>query len=75
MTGAEGFDFLIVCCSNLAAENYWQTRLEATVKEVTGAAGTVLLRRPRSCCGCSMRSRTRARWCCRSLSGCWTAWA
>ena len=42
MTGPEGFDYVIVCCSNLAAENYWQTRLEATVKEVTGAAAVVL---------------------------------
>ena len=42
MSGPQGFDFLIVCCSNLAAENYWQKRLESTVKEVTGAAGVVL---------------------------------
>ena len=42
MTGPEGFDFVIVCCSNQAAEDYWQGRLEATVKEVTGAAATVL---------------------------------
>ena len=42
MTGPEGFDFLIVCCSNQAAENFWQTRLEATAKQVTGAAGVVL---------------------------------
>ena len=42
MSGPEGFDILIVCCSNQAAEDYWQTRLEATVKQVTGAAGTVL---------------------------------
>ena len=38
MTGSEGFDYVIVCCSNLAAENYWQVRLESTVKEVTTAA-------------------------------------
>ena len=31
-----------MCCSNLAAENYWQKRLMSTVKEVTGAAGVVL---------------------------------
>ena len=42
MTGPAGFDFIIVCCSNQAAENYWQTRLESTCKEVTGAAATVL---------------------------------
>jgi hypothetical protein len=42
MTGATGFDYIIVCCSNLAAENYWQARLEATVGEVTGAAAVVL---------------------------------
>ena len=44
MSGPQGFDFLIVCCSNLAAENYWQKRLESTVKEVTGAAGVVRAR-------------------------------
>jgi hypothetical protein len=42
MTGPSGFDYLIVCCSNLAAENFWQKRLEATAKEVTGASGVVL---------------------------------
>ena len=42
MKGPEGFDVIIVCCSNLAAENYWQQRLEATIEQVTGAAGTVL---------------------------------
>ena len=42
MTGPEGFDVIIVCCSNQAAEDYWQERLEATVEQVTGAAGTVL---------------------------------
>merc|ERR1719331_1483061 len=42
MTGPEGFDYIVVCCSNLSAENFWQARLEATVKEVTGAAGVVL---------------------------------
>ena len=42
MTGAEGFDIVIVCCSNLAAENYWQARLESTIAQVTGAEATVL---------------------------------
>ena len=42
MSGPSGFDVLIVCCSNQAAEDYWQVRLEATVKEVTGASGVVL---------------------------------
>ena len=42
MTGTSGFDYVIVCCSNLAAENYWQKRLETTVKEVTGASAVVL---------------------------------
>mmetsp|Transcript_64965 Transcript_64965/g.128427 ORF Transcript_64965/g.128427 Transcript_64965/m.128427 type:complete len:565 (-) Transcript_64965:479-2173(-) len=42
MTGPEGFDYLIVCCSNLAAENYWQQRLEGTVVEVTGTKAAVL---------------------------------
>lgn len=42
MSGPTGFDVLIVCCSNQAAENYWQARLEATVKQVTGTSGTVL---------------------------------
>jgi len=42
MTGPSGFDYLIVCCSNLAAENYWQQRLEGTVLEVTGTKAAVL---------------------------------
>ena len=42
MTGPSGFEYIIVCCSNLAAENYWQKRLETTIKEVTGASGVVL---------------------------------
>ena len=42
MGGPSGFDYVIVCCSNLAAENYWQGRLERTVAEVTGAAAVVL---------------------------------
>ena len=42
MRGPEGFDVLIVCCSNQGAENFWQARLEQTVLEVTGTAATVL---------------------------------
>ncbi|CAK0888286.1 unnamed protein product, partial [Prorocentrum cordatum] len=42
MQGPGGFDFVVVCCSNLAAENFWQQRLEATVEEVTGSKATVL---------------------------------
>jgi hypothetical protein len=42
MTGPSGFEYIIVCCSNLAAENYWQKRLATTIKEVTGASGVVL---------------------------------
>ena len=29
-----GFDVIIVCCSNLSAENFWQARLEKTIAEV-----------------------------------------
>ena len=43
MQGSQGFDFVIVCCSNLAAENFWQERLEATVEEVTGCKATTVL--------------------------------
>lgn len=42
MQGPGGFDFVIVCCSNLAAENFWQKRLESTIKEVIGSKATVL---------------------------------
>jgi hypothetical protein len=30
MDGSVGFDAVVVCTSNLAQENYWQKRLEAT---------------------------------------------
>jgi len=43
MLGAGGYDYVIVCCSNLSGERYWQARLDATVGEVTGAAGRVLV--------------------------------
>lgn len=42
MMAAEGFGYVVVCCSNLSAENFWQARLEKTVKEVTGVAAKVL---------------------------------
>ena len=42
MMEPSGYDYIIVCCSNLSAENFWQARLEQTVKEVTGVAATVL---------------------------------
>ena len=42
MMAPSGFDYLIVCCSNLSAENFWQSRLEATVLEVTGYKGSVI---------------------------------
>jgi len=42
MLQPSGFDVVIVCCSNLAAENYWQKRLEQTVKQVTGVDGVIL---------------------------------
>ena len=37
-----GFDVIIVCCSNQAAENYWQARLEQTVVQVTGTNAKVV---------------------------------
>ena len=43
MQGPGGFDVIIICCSNLAAEEFWQERLEATVEEVTGNASTTVL--------------------------------
>eukprot|EP00966_Prymnesium_polylepis_P024954 575494-Prymnesium_polylepis.1 len=42
MMEASGYDYVIVCCSNLSAENFWQKRLEHTLVEVTGKAGSVL---------------------------------
>ena len=43
MQGPEGFDVIIVCCSNLAAERFWQARLSETAAEVTGCASTTVL--------------------------------
>ena len=43
MQGPEGFDVIIVCCSNLAAEKFWQARLTESVAEVTGCASTTVL--------------------------------
>ena len=43
MQGPEGFDVIIVCCSNLAAERFWQARLSETATEVTGCASTIVL--------------------------------
>jgi hypothetical protein len=37
-----GFDYVIVCCSNLSGERYWQTRLDETIAHVTGHASKVL---------------------------------
>ena len=42
MMSPSGYDYVIVCCSNLSAENFWQARLEQTIVEVTGFAGQVL---------------------------------
>jgi hypothetical protein len=42
MLAPSGFDVLIVCCSNQAAEDFWQARLEQTIVQVTGATGKVL---------------------------------
>merc|ERR1719159_884315 len=41
MKGPGGFDAVIVCCSNLAGENFWQRRLEQTIQEVTGTPARV----------------------------------
>ena len=43
MQGPEGFDVIIVCCSNLAAERFWQARLSETAEEVTGCKSTTVL--------------------------------
>ena len=43
MQGPEGFEVIIVCCSNLAAERFWQARLSETAAEVTGCASTTVL--------------------------------
>ena len=43
MQGPEGFDVIIVCCSNLAAEKFWQARLTESVAEVTGCTSTTVL--------------------------------
>ena len=42
MMAPSGYDYVVVCCSNLSAENYWQARLEQTIGEVTGFAGKVV---------------------------------
>ncbi|KAL3908312.1 MAG: hypothetical protein SGPRY_009848 [Prymnesium sp.] len=42
MMGGSGYDWLVVCCSNESAEAFWQTRLQLTVEEVTGHAGSVV---------------------------------
>jgi len=42
MQGPGGFDFVIICCSDLSAENYWQERLTQTIREVTGTSSTVI---------------------------------
>jgi len=42
MRGPGGFDYVIVCCSNLSGERYWQQRLEETIALVTGHASKVL---------------------------------
>merc|ERR1719375_800342 len=42
MQGPGGFDIVCVCCSNQSAENFWQSRLEQTIAEVTGQASAVL---------------------------------
>ena len=43
MQSAVGYDVVIVCCSNLSAEKFWQARLEATISEVTGVSSTVVV--------------------------------
>ncbi|KAL1522527.1 hypothetical protein AB1Y20_017514 [Prymnesium parvum] len=42
MMAPSGFDYVVVCCSNLSAETFWQARLEKTLGEVTGFAGKVV---------------------------------
>lgn len=42
MDGSVGYDAIIICTSNLAQEEYWQKRLEAT-KGRTARAGAVIL--------------------------------
>jgi len=42
MLEPSGFDVIIVCCNNQAAEDFWQTRLEQTIVQVTGISGRVL---------------------------------
>jgi len=43
MRGPIGFDYVIVCTSNLSGEKYWQLRLEDTIQSVTGCASQVLV--------------------------------
>lgn len=42
MQGPGGFDYVIICCSDLSAENFWQERLTQTIREVTGTSSTVI---------------------------------
>ncbi|CAK8989984.1 Uncharacterized protein SCF082_LOCUS2064 [Durusdinium trenchii] len=42
MQAPGGFDFVIICCSDLSAENYWQERLSQTIREVTGTSSNVI---------------------------------
>ncbi|KAJ1623264.1 hypothetical protein T492DRAFT_1056129 [Pavlovales sp. CCMP2436] len=42
MHGPSGFDYVIICCSNLSGERFWQARLEETMLKVTGHSSMVL---------------------------------
>ena len=42
MQGPAGFDVVIVCCSDLSGERFWQRRLEHTIVEVVGKQSTVI---------------------------------
>lgn len=42
MLSPQGFNVIIVCCSNQHAEDFWQARLETTVLQVAGAPAHIL---------------------------------
>ncbi|CAJ1362380.1 unnamed protein product, partial [Effrenium voratum] len=42
MQGRGGFDFVIICCSDVSAENFWQARLTQSIRQVTGTSSTVI---------------------------------
>eukprot|EP00439_Symbiodinium_sp_Y106_P024247 s5997_g2.t4 len=42
MQGPEGFDYVVICCSDQSAEDFWQARLTQTIRQVTGSSSTVI---------------------------------